>query len=192
MNEEIIVVSGLPRSGTSLLMQMLAAGGVPVLSDGARRADEDNPRGYHEFERVKALPRGDTAWLPEARGKAVKVITALLPWLPPTERYRVLLVERAIPELLASQRAMLARRGEPLPDAAGEAALAAHFAAHLAETRAWLAAQPHMATLAVAHRDLLRDPAPPVATLNAFLGGHLDEAAMRAVVDPRLYRNRER
>src|SRR5512134_4034770 len=106
----ITVVTGLPRAGTSLVMQMLVAGGVPILVDGARPADADNPRGYLEFAPVKRL-REDASWLPRARGRAVKVVVPLVCDLPPSERYRVLLVERDVREVLASQRTMLAGRG---------------------------------------------------------------------------------
>ena len=111
-NEAIIVVSGLPRSGTSMLMKMLDAGGVPPLTDNIRTADEDNPKGYYEFERVKALDKGDTAWVADAHGKSVKVISALLKHLPADQSYRVVYVRRNMDEILASQRKMLVRRGE--------------------------------------------------------------------------------
>jgi hypothetical protein len=110
--ERIVVVSGLPRSGTSMMMKMLEAGGIPVLTDYEREADEDNPKGYFEFERVKNLKDGDDAWLPQAKGKVVKVIAALLTDLPSSYEYEVIFMRRAMPEILASQRQMLIRRGE--------------------------------------------------------------------------------
>src|SRR5262249_30630691 len=106
MAPDIIIVSGLPRSGTSLMMQMLDGGGVPVLTDNIRAADTDNPRGYYEFEPVKATKR-DATWLPAARGKAVKMVSQLLYHLPPGETYRVLFLERDLEEVLASQEKML-------------------------------------------------------------------------------------
>jgi hypothetical protein len=108
----VVVVSGLPRSGTSMLMNMLDAGGIPPLTDNLRAADDDNPRGYYEFEPVKKLREGDFSWLPNAQGKSVKIISALLAYLPPTETFQVLFMQRAIPEILASQRRMLINRGE--------------------------------------------------------------------------------
>jgi hypothetical protein len=110
--QTVVVVSGLPRSGTSLMMQMLEAGGITVLTDGIREPDEDNPRGYYEFERVKALPKGDYEWLESARGKAVKVVSALLEYLPPEYNYKVIFMHRRMEEILASQRKMLIRRGK--------------------------------------------------------------------------------
>ena len=111
-SQPIVIVSGLPRSGTSMMMKMLEAGGIPLLTDSIRQADEDNPKGYYEFERAKKLPDGDTAWLKEARGKAVKIIAALLMELPQGYTYQVLFMHRNIQEVLASQSKMLARRGE--------------------------------------------------------------------------------
>jgi hypothetical protein len=106
----ITIVSGLPRSGTSLMMQMLAAGGMPVLSDGERRADTDNPRGCLEWERIKQLPK-DPACIAEAEGKVVKVISQLLLSLPPGHDYRIVFMQRPLPEILKSQDEMLRRRG---------------------------------------------------------------------------------
>jgi hypothetical protein len=100
-DSEIIVVSGLPRSGTSLMMQMLEAGGQTVLVDHVRKADSDNPEGYYEYEAVKDLSKGETVWLAEAQGKAVKVISALLEFLPVEYTYRVIFMRRRIPEILA-------------------------------------------------------------------------------------------
>ena len=181
-NQEIVVVSGLPRSGTSMMMQMLAAGGLPALSDGARTPDAANPRGYYEWEPARALFR-EPAAIAAARGRAVKVISALLPALAPEHRYRVLLMERDLDEVAASQRAMLAA-----DDGVGPA----EFARHLARTRAWLAAQPQVATLAVAYRDALAEPRATAERVRAFLGLPLDAAAMAAAVDPALYRVRSR
>ena len=108
--DPIVVVSGLPRSGTSMMMQMLEAGGMEVMTDGLRAADEDNLKGYFEYETVKAL-HTDRNWLPEARGKAVKIISELLKYLPETQTYRIIFLRRALEEVLASQDRMLVRRG---------------------------------------------------------------------------------
>ncbi len=112
LSEEIIIVSGLPRSGTSLMMQMLDRGGIPVVTDQVRVADDDNPRGYYEFEAVKRTKQ-DSSWLTGARGRAVKLVSSLLYDLPPTERYRVLFMQRELEEVLESQEKMLARLGRP-------------------------------------------------------------------------------
>jgi hypothetical protein len=187
----IFIVSGLPRSGTSLMMQMLAAGGIPTLTDHERTADSDNPHGYLEYERVKRLPEGDTAWLAQAEGRVVKVISALLPTLPPTYEYRVLFMHRDLDEVLASQRVMLARRGEPVPSAAEEAELRLIFAAHLQKTERWLDNQSNIRRLQVPYRDLVQSPQSLIPQIVAFCETPMDEAAMLAAVDSRLYRNKK-
>src|SRR5687768_8758894 len=110
----IVVVSGLPRSGTSMAMKMLEAGGLSVVTDGLRTPDEDNPKGYYEDERVKRLHKEpDKTWLHEARGKVVKIISFLLKSLPPDHNYKVVLMQRNLREIVASQNKMLARLGKP-------------------------------------------------------------------------------
>lgn len=184
----IVVVSGLPRSGTSLMMKMLAAGGLPPLTDNIRSADEDNPKGYYEFERVKKL-KEDRDWLPDAKGKAVKVISALLMQLPAGYEYRVIFMRRNMSEILASQRQMLIRRGEPA-DAISDADMAALFDKHLRQVESWLAAQPNMRALGVNYNDLVAAPLAGAERVNAFLGGRLDVAKMAGAVDPSLHRQR--
>jgi len=188
-DEFITIVSGLPRSGTSMMMKVLEAGGIPPITDELRQADEDNPKGYYEFERVKEMDKGDTAWVVEARGKVVKVISALLKYLPPSEQYRVVFIQRNMPEILASQRKMLVRRGED-PDKVDDAQMAALFEKHLKQVQEWLQAQPNFRVLYVHYSDVLADPRPSIDKVNEFLGGNLDVAAMMEAVDPALYRNR--
>jgi hypothetical protein len=185
-SSEIVVVSGLPRSGTSLMMQMLAAGGVEPLTDRERVADESNPRGYFEYEAVKRL-KSDVSWLPAARGKALKVVSQHLLDLPATERYRVIWMRRDLDEILASQAAMI-RRGGGAP--ASTALLKSAFSAHVAKLDAELAGRQEFARLDVDYSAAIADPAEAAAQINAFLGGELDEDAMVAAVDPDLYRNR--
>jgi len=185
----ITVVSGLPRSGTSMMMKMLEAGGLPPLTDGERRSDDDNPLGYFEFERVKALPKGDHAWLDDTRGKAVKVISALLEHLPADHTYRVIFMARSLPEVLASQKKMLVNRGEPT-DKITDEELAGLYEKHLAKLKGWLGEQAHMSVLHVSYNKILEDPAPHAAQVNNFLGGHLDESRMAEAVRPDLYRQR--
>ena len=187
----ITIVSGLPRSGTSMMMKMVDAGGIPPLTDELRAADEDNPKGYYEFERVKQMDKGDTAWVPEARGKAVKVISALLKYLPTTEQYRVIFIRRNIDEILASQRKMLIHRGED-PDKQDDAQMKLLFEKHVRSVEEWLASRPNVRTLYVHYSDMLGTPRPQIERVNAFLGGKLDTARMGEVVDPALYRNRSR
>jgi hypothetical protein len=187
-DDEIGIVSGLPRCGTSMMMAMLAAGGLPLLVDNVREADEDNPRGYYEFEAVKHM-KEDTSWLADAGGKVVKMVSALLTDLPDGHRYRVVFMERNMAEILASQRTMLARQGHTV-DPAGEDRQAELFERHLASVRRWLAARPNFAVLYVHYNDLLAEPAGHIARLDEFFGGTLDTAAMAAVVDRSLYRQR--
>lgn len=188
--EFITVVSGLPRSGTSMMMKMLEAGGIPPITDKLREADEDNPKGYYEFERVKQMDQGDTSWVVEARGKVVKVISALLKHLPPGEQYRVVFVRRNMPEILASQRKMLIRRGED-PDKMDDAQMAMLFEKHLKQIDEWLRAQPNYRVLYVHYSEVLAEPENQTAQINDFLDGRLDIPSMVAAIDPNLYRNRQ-
>ncbi|MCB0189539.1 MAG: sulfotransferase domain-containing protein [Caldilineaceae bacterium] len=189
-NQGIVVVSGLPRSGTSLMMSMLAAGGLPLVTDHLRAADEDNPQGYYEYERVKRLEKGDVAWLAQAQGKAVKVISALLSHLPVQYTYQVIFMARPLAEILASQRKMLARRQPNAVDAVDDDEMALLLQNHLEETQSWLARQSNMTTLYIPYQDLLATPHAQVARIGAFVPTQLDLAAMAAVVEPALYRNR--
>ena len=185
----IIIVSGLPRSGTSMMMKMLEAGGIPPLTDKIREADKDNPKGYYEFERVKQLDKGDIAWLADTQGKVVKVISALLKHLPADYEYRIIFMRRNMPEILASQRKMLIRRGENADDM-DDTKMAALFEKHLQNTIRWIDSQPNVAVLYVHYSDMLTNPIPQIKRVNEFLGSRLDETAMAGVVDPALYRNR--
>ncbi len=190
MNEPVVyIVSGLPRSGTSMMMKMLEAGGLPVLTDELREADADNPKGYYEFERVKALDKGDTAWVGAAAGHVVKVISALLKHLPAGFRYQVIFMQRAVPEMLRSQRKMMVRRGTDNTRVDDEE-MAVLFETHLRMVEKWLANQAHFDVLYVSYNDMLVNPIEHAETVAAFLGGELNVEAMVDVVDPDLYRNR--
>ncbi len=173
-----------------MLMGMLSAGGVPLLVDGVRTADEDNPKGYHELEKVKALDKpGDKSWLGEARGKSLKIISFLLQHLPTEYDYKVIFLRRQLPEILASQKKMLERRGEPPGDTSDEE-MARMFASHLTKVDILLAQRENCEVLYVDHRDAVDNPVQVADAINQFLGGQLDTAAMATVVDPQLYRNR--
>jgi hypothetical protein len=185
----VVIVSGLPRSGTSMMMKMLEVGGMQIVQDHIRTPNVDNPKGYYEFERVKKLPDGDTAWLEDAKGKVVKVISQLVMHLPDTHRYRVLFVRRRMEEILASQAKMLRRRGEAM-GAVSDEKMARLFERHLQKVSAWMEGRPHVAYLNVDYNEMLEDPRPVLEQVNEFLGGTLDVAAMERVVDPALYRNR--
>jgi len=184
----ITIVSGLPRSGTSLMMQMLVAGGMTALSDGERQADEDNPRGYFEWERIKQLPK-DPACIAEAEGKVVKVISQLLLSLPAGHQYRIIFMERPLVEVIASQDRMLHHRGTDKKAAASEA-ISTAFEKHLRDVYAWLDRQPHVKAMRIAYHDVLRDAKGVAEKLAAFLGIDLNLEAMAQEVDASLYRNR--
>jgi hypothetical protein len=184
----IIVVSGLPRSGTSMMMKMLAEGGLDVVTDEVRAADEDNPNGYFEFEPVKQLAEGQGAWLKVAGGKLVKVISALLEHLPSDHQYKIIFMEREIREILASQQKMLQRRTEE--SKATDAELETQFREHLKAAKYWLARQPNMAVLYVDYNRMIADPDAYCQPIADFLGLPLNVARMRAVPNERLYRNR--
>ncbi len=184
----ITVVSGLPRSGTSLMMQMLRAGGLPLLCDDARSPDESNPRGYFEYEAVKRTAQ-DASWVPQARGKAVKVIHALLRALPAGERYRVLVMRRPLDEVMASQQRMLARAGAPAASLSPER-LGQLFERQLADVEEWIERQPGFALLRVDYGELVAEPSRLSTDIQRFLGARLDTSAMTAEVDPTLHRER--
>ena len=187
--EPIVVVSGLPRSGTSMLMKMLEAGGVPIVTDGLRTADEDNPKGYYELERVKNLAEeSDRGWLAEARGRGIKVISFLLRSLPSEFNYRVIFIQRDIEEVLASQKKMLARRGED--DDTPPERMRQHFEDDLWRARYQLTRRPCFEMLEVRYTEILARPLQGAREVSEFLGGGLDIEAMAAVVAPELYRNR--
>lgn len=187
----ITIVSGLPRSGTSMMMSMLEAGGIPPVSDGIRAADEDNPKGYYEFERVKKI-KEDKSWLPDARGKVVKMISQLLLDLP-TEgyRYRILFMRRNMSEILASQRQMMIRRGTHQEGGPSDEEMGSMLARHVEHVLAWVDKQSSMDLLEVDYNALLKNSAPHIAAINSFLGGRLNIEAMTAVVDKNLYRQRK-
>ena len=181
----LVVVSGLPRTGTSMMMQMLTAGGLDAFTDGARQPDASNPRGYFEHARVKGLAR-DRAWVPDADGLVVKVVAPLVPYLPAGPRYRVVMMERPLDEVLASQSAMLGRAGR---DAADADVLRAAYRRHLAAADRWARETPGVEALAVPYGRAVADPAATARALAAFLPG-LDADAMAAAVDPALHRHR--
>ena len=185
----ITVVSGLPRSGTSMMMKMLEAGGLDVLTDDIREADEDNLKGYYEDERVKVLHE-DNAWVGEAEGQVIKVISYQLKHLPKDHEYRIIFMERKIPEVLASQKKMMIRRGEPSDDVSDDL-MTGIFQKHLDEIYSWLSEQKNMQVLFISYNDSLEDPKPTVNKVNSFLGGEMHIDNMMQVVDPKLYRQRK-
>ena len=172
-----------------MMMKMLEAGGLNALTDDIREADEDNLKGYYEDERVKALHE-DNAWIGEAEGHVVKVISYQLKHLPEGHEYRIIFMERKISEVLASQKKMMIRRGETADDVP-DGLMTGIFQKHLEETQVWLSEKPNMKVLYISYNDSLKDPAPTITQVNKFLGGELDTDKMMTVVDPSLYRQRK-
>ena len=185
----IPIVSGLPRSGTSLMMSMLAAGGLEVFTDRLRVPDNDNPVGYFELEEVKKLIKGEYSWLARSNGKAVKVISTLLPYLPDGHHYRIIFMRREVEEVLASQRKMLINRGEN-PEKVSDEQMAEMFKKDLQMSERWINSQAHATRIDINYKQIITNPRPLVAEINIFLGGGLDEGRMLGVIDPTLYRQR--
>jgi hypothetical protein len=186
MRDYVTIVSGMPRSGTSLAMQMLRAGGMPLLTDERRPADAHNPRGYFEYDPVKRLA-ADSSWLKSARGRAVKIIYRLLRHLPADITYRVLFLERDAVEVFESQQEMLRSRNDPAALQDRERILSA-LAAELANVKPWLARQANMQVLTVPYAEVVKHPLERAREISRFLDG-LDESAMAAAVDPALHRH---
>lgn len=186
----VIIVSGLPRSGTSLSMQMLHAGGIPAATDEIRKSDIDNPKGYFELEQVKDLDKGgDKSWLSKYKGHVVKVISFLLMDLPDNLNYQVIFVERDIEEVLASQKKMLVRRNEDSEDI-DDAKMRENFKNHLFRIRAFLKHSKHIESCFIRYKDMVHNPVSAVDKICAFLRMPLNKQAMVESVDPSLYRNR--
>jgi hypothetical protein len=186
--QPITIVSGLPRSGTSMMMRMLAEGGMPVITDELRRADSDNPNGYFEFETVRQMSAGNVEWLADANGKAVKVISALLEYLPSNYSYKIIFLERDVHEILASQRKMLINRNEK--EMGEEAEIEAQIQKHLSAMKPWLVRQPNIEVLFVNYNTLIAKPEPVCEQIREFLDLPLNQTRMLAVPDKQLYRNR--
>lgn len=189
--EDIILVSGLPRSGTSMMMKMLEAAGLPIMTDNVRTADEDNPKGYFEYEQVKELDKGgDKSWLREARGKAIKIISFLLPHLPDENAYKIIFIHRHLDELIASQNKMLAHRREA-DTAASDAKMKENYRQHLRKVEVFVFRKPNVEVLELDHRDVIEHPLETARKVCAFLGQRgVEPETMASVVDPDLYRNR--
>ena len=188
--EYITIVSGVPRSGTSLMMRMLEAGGIPALTDNIRKPDAHNPYGYYEYEPVKRLAT-DSSWITNARGKAVKIIFALLRHLPPGFEYRVIFMDRDLTEVFDSQREMLAARLDPAASQY-ETRIVATLAQEVLTAKHQLTARPSTAVLTVPYAELVTDPTKWSAEISRFLSGGLNEAAMAVLADPVLHRHRRR
>ena len=187
----VVLVSGLPRSGTSMLMQMLEKGGVPVVTDKIRTPDPDNPKGHHEFERIKDLDKSkDKSWLGQYRGQVIKTISFLLQDLPLDLNYKVIFMRRNLEEVLQSQNKMLERNGaknELVPDEK----MRRNYEFHLKKVYYQLNSTPNFEVLYVEYSAVVEDPLPEATRINAFLGGGLNVTAMVSAVESSLYRNRQ-
>lgn len=188
-SKTVIVVSGLPRSGTSVMMKMLEAGGKIILTDNLREADANNPKGYYEFERVKQLKDGDLAWLPDAVGKAVKIVTGLITHLPPDYHYKVIFMQRDLNEVLSSQKKMLGRLGKG-DDNIPDEKMAQTYEEHIKQVKAWLVRQANIEVLYVNYNAMVANPTESLQKVSSFLGG-MDVKTMASVVDSGLYRERK-
>jgi len=186
----IIVVSGLPRSGTSMMMKMLEAGGLPIMTDNLREPDANNPNGYYEFERVKQLTDGDFDWIPDAGGKVVKIVTGLVMNLPSDHKYKVIFMQRAMKEVLASQKKMLGRLGQQ-DDKVEDEKMRKIYQEHLKQVNAWIAKQPNIEVLYVNYNTMLGNPLESLQKVNEFLGGEMDVDVMAGVINKELYRERK-
>jgi hypothetical protein len=188
--EPIVIVSGLPRSGTSMLMRMLERGGVEIMTDSERIADIDNPNGYFEYERVKNLEKEtDKSYLSDGRGKVLKVISFLIKDLPDDNDYRVIFMRRDLDEVITSQNKMIDRLGTQDTTADREAMKEA-YRNDIVRTRLLCRNRPNFELIEVHYKQTIEEPAATASALNVFLGGRLDEAAMRGGVDADLYRNK--
>ena len=189
--DDVIVVSGLPRSGTSMMMKMLDAAALPIMTDNERAADEDNPKGYFEYARVKNLKdEADKSWVREARGQVLKVISHLLETLPDENFYHVILMRRDFDEIIASQNKMLERRGEE--NQVADSTVKEAYIRHLVDIRYMVRRRPNFEMIEVQFMQAMEAPRIFATDVNKFLGGNLDVESMMAVVDLELYRNRKR
>jgi hypothetical protein len=173
-----------------MMMKMLAEGGLEVVSDAIRTADEDNPNGYFEMEPVKKLSEGNTQWLAQAGGKVVKIISSLLEYLPPEYHYKIIFMERELQEVLASQQKMLKNRQENSQVLDTE--LSAQFETHLALIKYWLARQPNMEVIYISYNRMLGEPRIYCERVTDFVGLPLNMEKMLAIPNPALYRNRSK
>ena len=187
-NSYTTIVSGLPRSGTSMMMSMLGAGGIETVTDGIRRPDENNPKGYYEFEKVKTIQE-DISWLEDCYGKAVKMISEWLFYLPENREYKIIFMRRHMKEILASQRTMLSRLGRHGADKNDEE-MTESFNKHIVRVDKWLKAKRYD-VLHIDYRNAIMDPRKNAEDVNRFLNFRLDIAKMVHRVDSKLYRQRE-
>lgn len=184
----ITVATGLPRSGTSMLMQILESGGMEIFTDSIRKADINNSKGYYEYEKVKKLQQ-DNSWLDQAEGKAIKVIVPLLKYLPMNFRYQMVFIERNLDEVLRSQTEMLTRLNKP--DNADESQLRNAFQSQITFAKKSLHNQHNVDVLYVNYNEIIKNPAKHLKTIHEFIEPSLDYEKMVQCVDSKMYRQRK-
>ncbi len=188
-SQPVIIVSGLPRSGTSMMMQMLSAGGVEILTDKKRNADESNPKGYFEYEQVKTLEHNNK-WLKFARGKAVKVISHLLFHLPPKYNYKIILMIRDLKEVINSQNKMLLKDGKHTTSLQSSK-LETLFIQNLIKVESWNSNNYNVEIIKVDYHDVINNAQTTAKEVSTFLSLPLNEEKMTNVVDKKLYRSKK-
>ena len=187
-NKVITIVSGLPRSGTSMMMRMLEAGGMEIVVDNIRKADKDNPHGYFEYEKVKKI-KEDSSWLDHTRGKVFKMVSMLLYDLPSNRNYKIIFIKRNMREVLASQKKMLKRR-ERDKDGVDNEEMGRLFKKHLNQIERWLETQENIDVVYISYNDVIEKPQENAEMVNQFLGSRLNINSMLKAIDKSLYRNR--
>lgn len=184
----IFIVSGLPRCGTSMMMQMLEAGGIPVITDHIRKADEDNPRGYFEFEKVKKI-KEDSSWLDDCHGKVFKMVSALLYYLPNNKEYKIVFMKRKMDEMLASQNTMLRRKGQG-DSVVSDEEMAKKLDKHLLKIKTWLAQQRNFNVIYINYNSVIENALTNATNVALFFNLPIDIAKMVQVVETSLYRQK--
>lgn len=187
----IVIVSGLPRSGTSMMMNMLEAGGMDLLVDNVRKADKDNPRGYFEYELVKKLPEGNIIWLESANSKVVKVVSYYIHHLPPRYEYKVLFMERNFDEILESQKQSVIEK-EQTTSRKEDKMMTDYFKNHVKQTKEWISLQPNFSVLYLSYNEIVLNPEQYLDKINTFLELELNKEKMSKIVDKNLYRQRSK
>lgn len=189
MDTIITIVSGLPRTGTSMMMKVLQAGGMKIVADNIRKSDIDNPQGYYEYEMVKKI-KEDTLWLEDAKGKVFKMVSMLLYDLPSNENYKVIFMKRKMSEVLASQRKMLERMGQNTGSQSDEE-MWELYNKHLDGIAKWIKEQSNIDVLYINYNDFIEDPSEQIEMVSRFLDYKLNTEEAVKVVDKALYRNRD-
>jgi len=187
LEDWLTIVSGIPRSGTSMMMSMLAGGGMEIVSDQKREPDPDNPEGYYEDQRVKRLKQ-NAAWLETCKDKAIKIVSPLLKSVPDNLQCKIIFMQRDLAEILASQKKMLARRGQS-EGALSDEQMAEKFQLHLKRVDNWLSSRKNWDVIEIRYREVIENPYGEARRVNSFLRNRFDIEKMALKVNKRLYRH---